>query len=239
MLLVQAIFITVISIPFVIFIRTAPDLPPSLVATKDPEERHFCQTIGKAFSDRNFNILLVIFTLVDGVFISFGACLSTIFTPLGFSSSQCSLLGAGTVIFGVSASFAAGFTLKKTKKNRLLLRISCVGSSIMLIVGIFVLRSEITWLIYINIFVAGSLIVPIIPISLNFASELTFPQAPAVITGFVLMAGCVGGFILAIVNSILAVKNPIYAITLMAALTSIASILSIFIQEDLKRYKFS
>ena len=239
MLLVQAIFITVISIPFVIFIRTAPDLPPSLVATKDPEERHVCQTIGKAFSDRNFNILLVIFTLVDGVFISFGACLSTIFTPLGFSSSQCSFLGAGTVIFGVSASFAAGFTLKKTKKNRLLLRISCVGSSIMLIVGIFVLRSEITWLIYINIFVAGSLIVPIIPISLNFASELTFPQAPAVITGFVLMAGCVGGFILAIVNSILAVKNPIYAITLMAALTSIASILSIFIQEDLKRYKFS
>ena len=99
----------------------------------------------------------------------------------------------------------------------------------MLIVGIFVLRSEITWLIYINIFVAGSLIVPIIPISLNFASELTFPQAPAVITGFVLMAGCVGGFILAIVNSILAVKNPIYAITLMATLTSIASILSIFI----------
>ena len=129
--------------------------------------------------------------------------------------------------------------VKKTKKNRLLLRISCVGSSIMLIVGIFVLRSEITWLIYINIFVAGSLIVPISPISLNFASELTFPQAPAVITGFVLMAGCVGGFILAIVNSILAVKNPIYAITLMAALTSIASILSIFIQEDLKRYKFS
>ena len=80
---------------------------------------------------------------------------------------------------------------------------------------------------------------PIVPIGLNFASELTFPQAPAVITGFVLMAGCVGGFILAIVNSILAENNPIYAITLMAVLTSIATVLSIFIQEDLKRYKFS
>jgi hypothetical protein len=143
------------------------------------------------------------------------------------------------VVCGVSASFCAGFILKKTKKNRLLLRICCVGSSIMLIIGIFVLQSGIDWLIYVNIFTAGALIVPIVPIGLNFASELTFPQAPAVITGFVLMAGCVGGFILAIVNSILAEKNPIYAIALMASLTSIATILSIFIQEDLKRYKFS
>lgn len=174
-----------------------------------------------------------------GTFISFGACLSTIFTPLGFSTAQCSVLGAGTVVFGVLSSFSAGFILKKTKKNRLLLRICCFGTSIMLIIGIFVLETGIDWLIFVNIFTAGVFIVPIIPIGLNFASELTFPQAPAVITGFVLMAGAVGGFILAIVNSILAVINPIYAITLMAVLTSIASILSIFIQEDLKRYKFS
>lgn len=171
----------------------------------------------------------MIFTLVDGVFISFGACLSTIFTPLGFSGTECSLLGAGTVIFGVSASFLAGFTLKRTKKNRLLLRISCFGSLIMFIIGIFVLMSGNKWLIFINIFAAGFLIVPIIPISINFASELTFPQAPAVITGFVLMSGCVGGFILAIVCSIVAENYPIYAIILMTSLLVIASILSIFI----------
>ena len=98
---------------------------------------------------------------------------------------------------------------------------------------------KIDWLIYVNIFTAGTLIVPIVPIGLNFSSELTFPQAPTVVTGFVLMTGCIGGFILAIVNSILAQINPLYAIGLMAVLTSIAAIFSIFIQEDLKRYKFS
>jgi sugar phosphate permease len=149
------------------------------------------------------------------------------------------VIGAGTVISGVCASFLVGYMLGKTKKNRLLLRICCFGSSIMLIVGIFVLQSGIDWLVYVNIFTIGALIVPIGPIGLNFASELTFPQAPTVVTGFVLMTGCIGGFILGILNSILAVINPIYAITLMAVLTSIASLLSIFIQEDLKRYKFS
>lgn len=92
---------------------------------------------------------------------------------------------------------------------------------------------------YVNIFVAGILIVPIIPISLNFASELTFPQSPAVITGFLLMAPCVGGFIITTVCSIISEKHPIYAIILMASLTGIASLLSIFIKEDLKRFKFS
>ena len=45
MLFVQAVFYSAITIPFVIFIRSAPDLPPSVVATKNPEETHFCQTI--------------------------------------------------------------------------------------------------------------------------------------------------------------------------------------------------
>jgi biotin transporter BioY len=79
------------------------------------------------------------------------------------------------VVCGVAASFCAGFILKKTKKNRLLLRICCFGSSTMLIIGVFVLQLEINWLIYVNIFTAGMLIVPIVPIGLNFASELTFP----------------------------------------------------------------
>jgi len=36
-----------------------------------------------------------------------------------------------------------------------------------------------------------------IPISLNFASEITFPQEAAVINGFLLMSGRLAGFITA------------------------------------------
>jgi hypothetical membrane protein len=181
----------------------------------------------------------VIFTLVDGTFISFGTCLSTIFAPLGFSTTSCSLLGAGTVVFGVIAAFLAGFILKRTKKNLLLLRINCFGSTLMLLIGIWVLQSGIHWLVFINIFMAGFIIVPIVPIGLNFASELTFPQEPTVITGFVLMVGCTGGFILGVVNTILANINPIYAIVLMVCMCGTASLLSLIIVEDLKRFKFS
>jgi len=38
---------------------------------------------------------------------------------------------------------------------------------------------------------------PAIPISLNFASEITFPQEAAVINGFLLMSGRLVGFVTA------------------------------------------
>ncbi len=81
--------------------------------------------------------------------------------------------------------------------------------------------------------------VPIIPIGINFASELTFPQEPTVVTGFVLMAGSTMGFILGVVNSILAEIDPLYAIALMTGNVFIASILSIIIKEDLKKFNYS
>ena len=59
--------------------------------------------------------------------------------PLGFTSSECSMLGGGTVIFGISASFVAGYILKQTKKNLLLLRVVCFGSTVMLVAEIFVI----------------------------------------------------------------------------------------------------
>lgn len=81
--------------------------------------------------------------------------------------------------------------------------------------------------------------VPIIPIGINFASELTFPQEPTVVTGFVLMAGSTMGFILGVVNSVLAEIDHLYAIALMTGNVFIASILSIIIKEDLKKFNYS
>jgi MFS family permease len=68
-----------------------------------------------------------------------------------------------------------GFILKKTKKNRLLLRICCVGTLLALALTFYTLQQPLMWLIYLNIFLIGFLMVPIIPIGINFASELTFP----------------------------------------------------------------
>ena len=42
MLFEQAIVYTVSSVPFIIFIKSRPENPPSLVATKDPEDKNFC-----------------------------------------------------------------------------------------------------------------------------------------------------------------------------------------------------
>jgi MFS family permease len=132
-----------------------------------------------------------------------------------------------------------GFILKKTKKNRLLLRICCVGTLLALALTFYTLQQPFMWLIYLNIFLIGFLMVPIIPIGINFASELTFPQEPTVVTGFVLMAGSTMGFILGVVNSILAEIDPLYAIALMTGNVFIASILSIIIKEDLKKFNYS
>ena len=114
---------TLIVIPFLFLIRDRPVDPPSYVSTQDPERKNFCAALKEAIRDRNYALLLIIFSMVDGVFISFSDILSDIFN--NYTSSQISVLGATTVIVGVVSSMTMGFVLKKTSKYLLVCRLVC------------------------------------------------------------------------------------------------------------------
>jgi hypothetical protein len=57
------------------------------VATKEPEERNFCAALSEALKIRSYVLLLFIFCMVDGCFISLSDIISQLFTDYSYSES--------------------------------------------------------------------------------------------------------------------------------------------------------
>lgn len=109
---------TVCAVPFIILVRDKPIHPPSAVATQNKPQTSLIPIFKEALQDRNYVYLLVIFSLIDGEFISFSSIMSLLFdyykTPAGaavYGTSLISLYGGSTAIFGVAASIACGVML--------------------------------------------------------------------------------------------------------------------------------
>ena len=90
-----------------------------------------------------------------------------------------------------------------------------------------------------NLMFLGMFMVPIIPVSMNFASEISFPLAPAMTNGWLLMIGYAMGAILAIVCTPLSQYSPRLVMLIYTLLGVVASICSIFLKEDLKKTEFA
>ena len=69
------------------------------------------------------------------------------------------------------------------------LRIICIMTVINACIGFITLPSGDIYIVGINLVSLGIFLVPVIPVSMNFASELTFPIAPATTNGLLLMFG--------------------------------------------------
>lgn len=76
----------------------------------------------------NYIFLLLTFSLMYGVYSSFGAILSNLFDPYDYSGSDISMIGAVFIIFGLIGSFIFGIILDKYAKYLLVLRIICFAS---------------------------------------------------------------------------------------------------------------
>ena len=97
----------------------------------------FCKTIGQAVKLSNFVKLVIVFALIQGSFLAFGTNISVLFTPVGFSNVEISILGAAVITTGVVASAVAGVFLNKYHKYLLMIRISAFGVLMFMAVGIF------------------------------------------------------------------------------------------------------
>ena len=94
------------------------------------------------------------------------------------------------VLVGLVSSFTTGAIIQRTKKFRLMMRISCFGCAFIAFLAIWTFKvATDSALICVNIISIGIVMVPIIPISINFSSELTFPIEPTVVTGTLMMVG--------------------------------------------------
>ena len=235
----QNYWITVITIPFVFIIRDKPAYPPSLVATKDPEERNFCAALSEVLKIRSYVLLLIIFCMVDGAFISMSDIISQLFTDYHYSTGDTSMFGGVTVVFGVMASMCVGIMLQKTSRYLITIRCVCIGTISSFVLAAIVLPMGNFWGTCFTVALLGTCIVPVIPASMGLGAELTFPMAPALTNGILLMTGQLGGAVFGILAEFLCGKGPFYALGLFMSMVLVASIMSIFVVEDLRRTNFA
>ena len=79
-----------------------------------------------------------------------------------------------------------------------MLRVSTFGTFILSSAAIGTLLTKDVLIVAINMIVAAAFLIPVIPLSIDFASELTFPLEETVTTGFLLMSAQAFGFIIAL-----------------------------------------
>jgi hypothetical protein len=94
-----------------------------------------------------------------------------------------------TVIAGVMSSMVAGALIQRYHKYRLMLRLSCWGTALFLILSVFTFPTRDMAYVLPNVLAVGLFIVPVIPISMNFSQEITFPMEQTVVTGVLMMLG--------------------------------------------------
>jgi len=232
-------WITFTTIGFAIIIRNAPTHPPSLVATKDPEERNFCAALAEVLKIRSYVLLLIIFCGVDGCFISLADIISELFTAYNYDESDTSLFAGITVIFGVMSSLSVGIMLQRTSKYLITIRIVCFLTLICFILSAVILPMGHFYPTCAICAVLGMCLLPVIPCSMNFGQELTFPMAPPVTNGILLMFGQLGGGIFGIIGEVLCNISPYYALALFVSMVACGCISSIFLVEDLRRTNFA
>ena len=226
--------------------RDKPLHPPSFVATKDDPEKKMMKIFKEGFNNRSYVLLVCIFGCIDGAFASFSSIMSFLFSfynvpgePKIYSNSLISLYGACVSIVGVLSSLAAGAYLQKTQKYLLTTRLICVMVTLMVAAAIFTVPSGNHIVVGVNLVLLGIFMVPIIPVSMNFASEMTFPLAPAMTNGWLLMIGYAMGAVLAILCTPLSQYSPRLVMLIYTFLGLVACICSIFLKEDLKKTEFA
>ena len=109
----------------------------------------------------------------------------------------------------------------------------------MVAVAIFTVPSGNHIVVGVNLMLLGMFMVPIIPVSMNFASEITFPLSPAMTNGWLLMIGYAMGAVLAILCTPLSQYSPRLVMLIYTFLGIVASVCSIFLKEDLKKTEFA
>jgi len=152
---------------------------------------------------RSYVLLLIIFCGLDGCFISLSDIISELFTQFNYNESDTSLFAGVTVVCGVISSMSVGIMLQRTSKYLITIRVVCLFTFLCFILAAIILPLGHFLPTLICCGILGICLVPVIPCSMNFGQELTFPMAPALTNGILLMFGQLGGAVFGIIGEVL------------------------------------
>ena len=185
--------------------------------------------------------MTLLFSMVFGVYSSFGAILNDFFSKYNFSSDQCSYIGIVFILSGMLGAAFQGYMMDVFKKYIFAIRMICFGSVVATIVFCYSVGTENINIVLINVAAIGFLLLPIIPVGYAFGAELTYPISEAMSNGVMIMFSQIAASALTpaitwvIDKCTNSDKKPLPVLFTYIALVAFGGLISLILKEDLKR----
>ena len=227
MLFIYGILALISSIVFVILVKNKPPTPPSsnFVINKIDMFKGF----KLLFSNRNFVILAVIFTLGMGTFNMITTYVELIVIPRGFDSIFAGILGMALLSGGIIGTIIMSLLSDKLKHRKSIMILSMIIATVSLLVFSF---SYNALLLIISIACFGFGLMGSGPVTLEYAVDATKPVPEESSTGILLMGGAIGGIILIISLENVKISGDYFpALIIQSVLLALCVVLSFFLEE--------
>ena len=227
MLLIYGILALISSIVFVILVKNKPPTPPSsnFVINKIDMFKGF----KLLFSNRNFVILAVVFTLGMGTFNMITTYIELIVIPRGFDSIFAGILGMALLSGGIAGTIIMSLLSDKLKHRKSIMILSMIIATVSLLVFSF---SYNALLLIISIACFGFGLMGSGPVTLEYAVDVTKPVPEASSNGILMMGGAIGGIIFIIgLENVKFSGDYFPALIIQTVLLALCVVLTFFLEE--------
>ena len=227
MLLIYGILALISSIVFVILVKNKPPTPPSSNSAID--KIYMFKGFKLLFSNRNFVILAVVFTLGMGTFNMITTYIELIVIPRGFDSIFAGILGMVLLSGGIAGTIIMSLLSDKLKHRKRIMILSMIIATVSLLVFSF---SYNALLLIISIACFGFGLMGSGPVTLEYAVDVTKPVPEASSNGILMMGGAIGGIIFIVgLENVKFSGDYFPALIIQTVLLSLCVVLTFFLEE--------
>ncbi|MHA1527210.1 MAG: MFS transporter [Promethearchaeota archaeon] len=227
MLLIYGILALISSIVFVILVKNKPPTPPSSNSAID--KIYMLKGFKLLFSNRNFVILTVIFTLGMGTFNMITTYIELIVIPRGFDSIFAGILGMALLSGGIAGTIIMSLLSDKLKHRKSIMILSMIIATVSLLVFSF---SYNALLLIISIACFGFGLMGSGPVTLEYAVDVTKPVPEASSNGMLMMGGAIGGIIFIVgLENVKFSGDYFPALIIQTVLLALCVVLTFFLEE--------
>ena len=231
-------------LPTFVFVRSKPKIPVS------PSQNLYIapplkKSLKLLFTNKNFNILLVCFTCIIGIWNMYG----TIFTPYmakyNITDSRAAIISSIANFASLFFAMFGSYIIDKTKKFRLILLICNLSALIIMIIYTLLLElvDNLDVIFIFGILLYSSLVGFLITIHTNgmdYVCELTYPVGESQSGGIIMSLNQISGIGLTYLGQkfIDDIKDKKYFTNLLTCLTLLISLITLwFIEDKLLRHE--
>ena len=242
--LAEFILTTILCLPTFFLVRSKPKIPVS------PSQNQYIapplkKSLKLLFTNKNFNILLVCFTCIIGVWNMYG----TIFTPYmakyNITDSRAAIISSIANFASIFFAMVGSYIIDKTKKFRLILLICNLSALIIMITFTIILEfvKDLNIIFIFGIILYSSLVGFLITIHTNgmdYVCELTYPVGESQSGGIIMSMNQVSGIGLTYLGQMFIddIKDEKYITNLLTCLTLLISLITLwFIKDELLRHE--